>query len=153
MGGCRKTLNLIVLKRMKENKAFLDTNILLYLLSVDETKAMQAEKVIVDGGTISVQVLNEFASVSRRKLKMPFSEIQEILSQIRMMCSVEQMTVNVHDRGLQIAALYGFSIYDAMIIATALIADCTILYSEDLQDGQIIDDQLMIRNPFIGVVE
>ena len=60
------------------------------------------------------------------------------------------VTVNVHDRGLQIAEHYGFSIYDAMIVATALLADCTILYSEDLQDGQVIDGQLMIRNPFIS---
>ncbi|GJL74460.1 PIN domain-containing protein [Nitrosomonas sp.] len=135
---------------MKEDKAFLDTNILLYLLSADETKAIQAENTIVGGGTISVQVLNEFASVSRRKLKMPFAEIQEILAQIRIMCAVEPVSVNVHDRGLQIAEHYGFSIYDAMIVATALLADCTILYSEDLQDGQVIDGQLMIRNPFIS---
>lgn len=144
---------MIALKRMKENKAFFDTNILLYLLSADETKAMQAENTIEDGGTISVQVLNEFASVSRRKLKMPFAEIQEILSQIRIMCSVEPTTVNAHDRGLKIAERYGFSIYDAMIVATALLADCTILYTEDLQDGQVIDGQLMIQNPFVGVVE
>ena len=134
---------------MKEDKAFFDTNILLYLLSADEAKAMRAESTIVDGGTISVQVLNEFASVSRRKLKMSFVEIHEILSQIRIICSVEPITVNVHDRGLQIAENYGFSIYDAMIIAAALLADCTILYSEDLQNGQVIDGQLMIRNPFI----
>lgn len=135
---------------MKESKAFLDTNILLYLLSADETKAIQAENTIVDSDTVSVQVLNEFASVSRRKLKMPFAEIQEILSQIRMICSVEPITVNIHDRGLQIADHYGFSIYDAMIVATALLADCNILYSEDLQDGQLIDDRMIIRNPFIG---
>lgn len=150
MGDCQRTLNLIALKRMKESKAFLDTNILLYLLSADETKAMQAENTIVDSDTVSVQVLNEFASVSRRKLKMPFAEIQEILSQIRMICSVEPITVNIHDRGLQIAEHYGFSIYDAMIVATALLADRNILYSEDLQDGQLIDDRMIIRNPFIG---
>ena len=73
MGVYQRTLNLTALKRMQADKAFLDTNILLYLLSVDETKAMQAENTIVDGNIISVQVLNEFASVSRRKLKMPFA--------------------------------------------------------------------------------
>ena len=60
---------------------------------------------------------------------MSFVEIHEILSQIRIICSVEPITVNVHDRGLQIAEHYGFSIYDAMIIAAALLADCTILYN------------------------
>lgn len=133
---------------MKEDKAFLDTNILLYLMSADETRSMQAENTIADGGTISVQVLNEFASVARRKLKMSFAEIQEILSQIRVICPVVPITVNEHDLGLRIAEYYGFSIYDALIVATALLADCTILYSEDIQDGQLIDDQLVIRNPF-----
>lgn len=75
-------------KLMSESKAFFDTNILLYLLSADEAKAGQAEDTIAGGGVISVQVLNEFASVASRKLQMPYAEIQEILSQIRMIWRV-----------------------------------------------------------------
>jgi Predicted nucleic-acid-binding protein, contains PIN domain len=133
---------------MNEGEAFFDTNVLLYLMSGDEAKADRAEEVIAGGGIISVQVLNEFASVATRKLGMSWVEIREILSQVRAVCPVEPITVEAHDRGLQIAERYGFSIYDAMIIASALMAGCATLYSEDMQHGQVFDDQLTIRNPF-----
>src|ERR687892_40036 len=133
---------------MNEGKAFYDTNVLLYLLSGDEAKADRAEEVIAGGGIISVQVLNEFTSVAIRKLGMSWVEIREILSQVRAVCPVEPITVEAHDRGLKIAERYGFSIYDAMIIASALLAGCATLYSEDMQDGQVFDEQLTIRNPF-----
>jgi predicted nucleic acid-binding protein len=135
---------------MNEAEAFLDTNVLLYLLSEDETKANRAEKVIARGGIISVQVLNEFTSVATRKLGMTWVEVHEILSQVRTVCPVEPNTVEVHDQGLLVAERFGFAIYDAMIVASALIAKCVILYSEDLQDGQVIDGRLTIRNPFVA---
>ncbi len=94
---------------------------------------------------IIVQVLNEFASVAARKLGMSWVEIQEILSQARAVCPVEPITVEVHDCGLRLAERYGLPVYDAMIVASALIAGCTTLYSEDMQDGQVIDDQLALR--------
>lgn len=131
------------------DKVFLDTNILLYLLSADPIKAGKAEDVVAGGGIISVQVLNEFASIASRKLQMPIEDIQEILAQIRTICAVEPITVDTHDRGMQLAAQYSLSIYDAMIVAAALLAGCTTLYSEDMQHGQIIDNQLNIRNPFV----
>jgi len=131
------------------DKAFLDTNILLYLLSADPIKARKAEDIIASGSTISVQVLNEFASVASRKLQMPFEEIQEILTQIRTICAVEPITIDTHDCGIQLAMQYRLSIYDAMIVAAALLAGCTTLYSEDMQHGQIIDNQFIIRNPFV----
>ena len=131
------------------DKAFLDTNILLYLLSADPIKAGKAEDVVAGGGIISVQVLNELASVASRKLQMPFEDIQEILSQIRTICTVEPITVDTHDRGLQLAIQYSLSIYDAMIIAAVLLAGRTTLYTEDMHDGRIIDQQLTIKNPFV----
>ena len=131
------------------DKAFLDTNILLYLLSADPIKAGKAEDVVASGGIISAQVLNEFASVASRKLQMPLEDIQEILSQIRTICTVEPITVDTHDRGMQLAMQYSLSIYDTMIVAAALLAGCTTLYSEDMHDGQVIDQQLTIKNPFL----
>lgn len=149
MGGYQKISNLTVLKRMKDHSAFLDTNILLYLLSEDETKSIRAENTIAAGGMISVQVLNEFASVARKKLNMSFAEIREFLTHICLVCPVIPITVKIHDQGLQIAECYGFSIYDALIVAAALSAGCVTLYSEDMQDNQLIDGRLLIRNPFI----
>ncbi|MEN8131119.1 MAG: PIN domain-containing protein [Pseudomonadota bacterium] len=135
---------------MNESKVFFDTNVLLYLLSGDETKADRAEEVIAGGGRISVQVLNELASVTTRKLGMSWLEVHEILSQVRAVCPIEPNTVAIHDRGLLLAERFGFAIYDAMIVASALVAKCAILYSEDMQDGQVIDGQLTIRNPFVA---
>ena len=128
-------------------KVFFDTNVLLYLLSADALKADRAEELLASGGIVSVQVLNEFAAVASRKLAMSYSEIRDALAPIRTICEVEPLTIESHDRALEIAERYGFSIYDATIVAAALNAGCEILYPEDLQDGQVIE-KLTIRNPF-----
>lgn len=131
-------------------KSFFDTNVLLYLLSEDEAKADRAEAVISKGGTISAQVLNEFASVASRKLAMSWAEIREVLAPIRAICRVEPVSVDTHERGLEIAERYGLFIYDALIVASAQMAGCTVLLSEDLQDGQTFGGRLSIRNPFVS---
>lgn len=127
---------------------FFDTNVLLYLLSGDCTRADRAEAALATGGVLSVQVLNEFASVAMRKIRMPLDEIREVLATVRALCKIVPITEATHDKGLEIADRYGLSIYDAMIVASALIADCEILLSEDMQDGQVFDGALKIRNPF-----
>lgn len=133
---------------MNEVDVFFDTNVLLYLLSNDNAKANRAEESVAAGGVLSVQVLNEFASVASRKLGMSWAEIREIHGTLRSICRIEPISIETHDRGLTLAERYGFSIYDSMILASALLADCTTLLSEDLQDGQQIDGQLTVSNPF-----
>ena len=127
---------------------FFDTSVLLYLLSGDSTRADRAEAALATGGVLSVQVLNEFASVAMRKIRMPLDEIREVLATVRALCKIVPITEATHDKGLEIADRYGLSIYDAMIVASALIADCEILLSEDMQDGQVFDGALKIQNPF-----
>lgn len=129
-------------------EAFIDTNVLFYLLSADHDKADRAEMIVQAGGLISVQVLNEMASVARRKLSMSWEEINEVLALIRSVCPVAPLTIETHDRGRMVAERYGMSVYDAMIVAAALLGGCKTLYSEDMQDGLFIDDQLRICNPF-----
>lgn len=138
---------------MPAPKAFIDTNILLYLLSADTAKADLSEIIVREGGLISVQVLNEMANVARRKLAMTWKAIHELLALIRSLCPVKPLTIETHDRGRLVAERYGLSVYDAMIVATALLGGCEILYSEDMQDGLLIDDQLRIRNPFKAIPE
>jgi predicted nucleic acid-binding protein len=133
---------------MPDAKTFFDTNVLLYLLSEDEAKADRAEELIANGAVISVQVLNEFAAVASRKLGMSWSEIRDVLGPIRAVCEIEPITVEIHERGVDIAERNAFSFYDATIVASALLAGCKTLYSEDLQDGQVIENSLTIRNPF-----
>nr|WKF56041.1 tRNA(fMet)-specific endonuclease VapC [Paraburkholderia busanensis] len=133
---------------MSEAKAFIDTYVLLYLLSADSEKADQAEATVRAGGRISVQVLNEIANVARRELRMSWADIDEVLSLIRSLCPTDPLTVEIHVRGKQVAERYGLSVYDSMIVAAALVAGCETLYSEDMQDGLVIDRQVQIRNPF-----
>jgi predicted nucleic acid-binding protein len=127
---------------------FFDTSVLLYLLSDDTDKADRIETRLSARGIVSVQVLNEFAVVALRKLKMPLNEVREILDTIRAVCAVEPLTIETHDRGLAVCERYRFSLYDSMLVAAALISGATILYSEDLQHGQVIDNQLRVTNPF-----
>lgn len=127
---------------------FFDSNVLIYLFSEDDTKANGAERLLSKGGVISVQVLNEFASVASRKAGMSSAEIREALEPIRSICTVHPLTEEIHDLGMQLTERYQLSIYDAMIVGSALAAGCNTLFSEDMQDGQIIDRKLHIRNPF-----
>ncbi len=129
-------------------KPFLDTNVILYLLSGDATKANRAEALLAQGGTISVQVLNEAMNVMTKKLKMGLDEACDVLAGIRYACEVQSVTVETHDQALDIMRRYGFSIYDSLIVAAAVSAGCETLFSEDLQDGQRVQDSLTIVNPF-----
>ena len=132
---------------MSADNRFFDTNVLLYLLSEDEAKADRAETLLASGGIISVQVLNEFASVATRTLRMRIPEVREVLGTLRRVCEVKPLSVDTHDRGLEIAGRYQLSVYDAMIVASAHEAGCKILYTEDLQDGMAIAG-LTVHNPF-----
>jgi predicted nucleic acid-binding protein len=133
---------------MKTSEAFFDTNILLYLLSADTAKADRAEELLAQSGVVSVQVLNELAAVTSRKLKMSWPEIRDVVGQIRAVCQVEPVTLQTHERGLDVAERYGYAVHDSMIVASALLAGCTTLFSEDMQHGQVIADALAILNPF-----
>jgi predicted nucleic acid-binding protein len=134
---------------MKSDKPFFDTNVLLYLLSEDSRKADRAEAIMATGGVISVQVLNEFSSVASRKLKMTYAEIRDALQIVRAVCQTQAVTIDIHELGLDIAERYGYALYDSMIVSAALQSGCTVLYSEDMQHGQIIEGQLRITNPFL----
>lgn len=129
-------------------RPFFDTTILFYAIASEDPRAAIAEELLAAGGQISVQVLNEFVAVARRKLAMPWDEIQDALSAVRALCEPPTLlSVKTHESALKIAAQYGYQIYDALILATAVDAGCDTLYTEDMQAGQSIGP-LTIRNPF-----
>jgi predicted nucleic acid-binding protein len=131
--------------------AFFDTNVLIYMVAKNDPRAAAAEALLAAGGVLSVQVLNEFAAVTRRKLGMTWDEVTEALAAIRTLCPKPvPITIETHETALRLAAQYGYHIYDALIAAAALQAGCTTLYSEDLQNGQVIDGCLTVRNPFVS---
>jgi predicted nucleic acid-binding protein len=128
---------------------FFDTNVILYLTSPDLAKAARAEQLLADGGGISVQVLNEAANVLRRKFRRSWPETHVFLSALRGLVTVYPVTTETHEAGLGIAERYGLSLYDSMIAAAALYAECNTLWSEDMQHGMVLEGGLRILNPFI----
>jgi len=130
-------------------KDFLDTNVLIYSLAKNDPRAARAEALLATGGVVSVQSLNEFVAVARRNLRMPWKEVKECLNLFCVLCpDPVPISLDTHKEAVALAEKYGFSIYDALIASAALEAGCKTLYSEDLQDGQVINRQLTIRNPF-----
>ena len=131
------------------SKVFLDTNVLVYTIGQHDARTPAAEELLSRGGVISVQVLNELAAVARRKLGMSWLDVTDALGAIRVLCPAPiPITMDTHDAAVRLASQYGFHIYDALMVSSALEADCEILYTEDLQSGQVIDGRLTLQNPF-----
>jgi predicted nucleic acid-binding protein len=135
-------------------RALLDTNILLYALglptgSAGDVRAETANRLLDKGGLVSVQILNEFTDVASRKLRFPWPRIQELLSLIEAFCGPAlSLTAESQRNAVLIAARWGYRIYDATILASAFEAGCGVLYTEDMQHGQIIEG-VRIVNPFL----
>ena len=130
-------------------KPFLDTNVLVYAALSDDPRCPIAERLLTAGGTISVQVLNEFVNVARGKLKWPWPDIEAMLALVRRRSAqVRDISVSTHDAALALARDHGLSIYDALIVASAIEAGCDTLFTEDMQHGRKFG-HLTVVNPFI----
>ena len=126
---------------------FADTNIMLYLLD-NGPKADRAEAILGQGPRISVQVLNEAAVNCHRRAGLGWEDTAAFFAGIRALGPVEDLTLQTHEVGRALAERYNFAIYDAMIVASALIAGCTTLWTEDMHDGLLVEGQLRLANPF-----
>jgi predicted nucleic acid-binding protein len=133
---------------MRAGEVFFDTSVLLYLLSADVGKADRVEALLLRRGVLSVQVLNEFAAVALRKHALSPAEVREFLGGLREFCRTHALTLGAQEHGLDLVERYGFQLYDSMIVASALESGCRVLYSEDLQHGQVIEKRLKVINPF-----
>lgn len=133
---------------MSAARVFLDTNVLLYAFVSTDPRQGRALELLLTGGMVSVQVLNAFVSAARSRLRMDASELDRSLAVVRTLCpSVLDSTVADHEAAFDLSRKGSLHIYDATIIASALRAGCTMLWTEDMQDGRVIDG-LTIRNPF-----
>jgi predicted nucleic acid-binding protein len=127
---------------------FLDSNVLVYAFS-DDPRAAAAQALLGRGCAISVQGLNEFANVARRKLGKSWEELRGDLAAIREVCrTVVPIGLDTHEAALRLAERHGFAFFDALMAAAALQAGSATLWSEDMQDGMVIDGTLRIANPF-----
>ena len=135
-------------------KAFIDTNVLIYWVD-DSARADLVEQLLAQEAVISVQVLNEFANVLRRKRAMALPDVEALCTTLLDTCEVVDLSVRTHQTALTLMARYNLSVYDANIVAAATLSECAVLYTEDMQDGLNIKvpgsaraNALVIRNPF-----
>lgn len=133
-----------------EKRIFIDSNVLVYLLSKDERKAEIAEGLLHESAVmriISTQVINEFVNTARKKAGLDWDEIRESINVICDACRVEEVSLEDQEHAIDIAERYQYQWYDSLIISTALKSGAAVLASEDMQDGQRISEML-ISNPF-----
>lgn len=130
------------------SKAFFDANVLLYLFSQDGTKAETAGSLVQNGGSISVQVLNEFVAIARRELRMSWTDARIAVNGFSGMFDVSDVTAADHWAAIDLAERHRWQIYDAVIVAVARRIGAEVLYTEELQSGQRIGRHLRIENPF-----
>jgi predicted nucleic acid-binding protein len=127
---------------------FLDTNVLVYAFTTDP-RARAAQDLLARGCAISVQGLNEFANVARRKLGMDWQEVRDALAAILTVCRlIVPLDIELHEDAVRTAERHGYSVFDALMLAAAMRAECDVLWSEDMQDEMVVDRRLRIVNPF-----
>lgn len=129
---------------------FADTNIVVYAYGVDPAKVARAKIVLNDTPVISTQVINEFHNVARRKLGLDMTTRHRIATDLLQSCRVVAVDQSIVAAAMRVEARYQVSYWDALIIAAALATGCGALYSEDLQDGQVFEGRLTVKNPFTG---
>jgi predicted nucleic acid-binding protein len=127
---------------------FLDTNILIYAFTTGDRRCAPAEALLAEGGVIGVQVLNEFTNVARSKLRWEWPQLDAALEVIaELMEPARPLTTDIHAHALQMARTSTLSFYDALIIAAAADAKCSVLFTEDMQHGRKFGG-VTIENPF-----
>jgi len=135
------------------DKAFLDTNVLIYSYSQDEAqKQMIASNILGDYAEhiiISKQVINELVNVLFKKFKLSPDDIENAILELDTFMPIVDFDITTQIKALRLKEKYKFQYYDALIVATALENSCTVLLSEDMQHQQVIDNTLTIVNPFI----
>ena len=131
------------------SKIALDSNILIYNHSLTcKNKMLIAVDFFNKNPVVSSQVISEYLNVMRRNFKIDKNELLILCSIWLEKCTVQPVVFSTIKLAHDLVDKYDFQIFDGIIIAAALEADCDILYSEDMQDGQIIENTLKIINPF-----
>ena len=133
-----------------KDKFFLDTNIILYAFGKDDDKKRIAKELIRQKLIVSVQVINEVCSILFKKFNFSVKEIKDILNFIKNKTEIQPVNMQTVEYCLHIKEKYNFSYWDSLIISSALENRCLILYTEDMQESQIIEGQLKVINPFIN---
>ena len=131
------------------DKPTLDTNVLIYAFGKqDDDRKQIAKAIITECNIISLQVVNETVYVLMRKFNFTPKEVDKVIEFMKQNFVISDLNILILDQTVKISVKYGFSFWDSMMVAAALKNHCSILYSEDMQNKQIIEDRLQIINPF-----
>lgn len=133
-----------------EGRVFIDTNVLVYLLSDDAAKAETAERLLTAPGLtrfISTQVIGEFVNVARKKAGLGWPDVSIYIQLFRDACTVAPVLDADQDNALMIAERHMLHWWDSQIIATGIRVGADYLLSEDMQSGMRVAS-IEIRNPF-----
>lgn len=128
---------------------FVDTNIVVYAYANDPLKSSVAEAIVSATPVLSTQVINEFLNVARIKMRLDLATRHKIAHNLLHGCTVVSLDVQVVAHAMAVEATYQVSYWDALVISAALAAGCDTLYSEDMQNGQVFENCLTVRNPFV----
>lgn len=139
-----------------KDRAFLDTNILVYAYDrQDPGKQTTAQKIIVKGIeqenlVLSVQVLSEFFTAVTRHIPTPMTpeEARVVISTVSIL-PVQELDLPIVDRAIDLHLRYQIAYWDALIVSAAERSQCTLILSEDLSDGQSYGE-ILVRDPFRG---
>lgn len=136
---------------MSDERVFLDTNILVYAYSTAEPEKCELARQLILSrrAWISVQVLNEYCNVTRRKYPLLFERVSQTLDELASCLNVRELSFDTTRQAARLSQKYGWSFYDSLIVAAALECQCAVLLTEDLQHGFVVDDWLRIENPFL----
>ena len=128
---------------------FADTNIVVYAVGQDSDKRTKARQILVDGVTVSTQVINETVNVLTRKQGVNLVVAHEVAESLLDLCEVVSVDESTIRDAIRLTRRYKLSHWDSLIVAAALMAGCEKLYSQDMQHGQVFDEQLKVVNPFL----
>jgi predicted nucleic acid-binding protein len=133
-----------------KDKVFFDTNLLIYAISLDINKANKIELLLREpfDFIISTQVINEFVHTCYRKNLLPALDIRNAVEDFLSFFELTIIQDSTILTALDIKERYSFSWYDSLIVGAALENECSVLFSEDMQDGIVINQKLTIKNPF-----
>lgn len=135
---------------MPTAKCFADTNVAIYAVDVDVAKREKALAVLAARPVISTQVVNEYLNVLLAKRKLARADANELARALMATSDVAAVTPDITELAMHIGERYQINHWDSLIVAAALATGCDVLYSEDLQDGQVFEGRLTVKNPFAG---
>jgi predicted nucleic acid-binding protein len=128
---------------------FADTNIVVYAVGHPSERQAKARAILAEGLTVSSQVINETVSVLSRKQGVSLAIAHEVAESLLELCQVAPVNGQTIRKAIGLTRRHQLSHWDSLIVAAALLAGCEILYSQDMQHGQVFDGQLKVVNPFV----